>query len=66
MAPSPRPVVGHLDRLAAECEGPAIRCYCDGRLVLEVTDDTFSGGRVGMIVPSGRRLRFTNLFAEPR
>ncbi len=51
-------------RLAVECDGPVIRCWCDGRLVMEVTDDTFAAGRVGMIVPSGRRLRFMNLSAE--
>ena len=49
--------------ISAECDGPAIRCYCDGRLVMEVTDETFTSGRVGMIVPSGRRLKFMNLFA---
>ncbi len=50
-------------QISAECDGPAIRCYCDGRLVMEVTDETFASGRVGMIVPSGRRLKFMNLFA---
>jgi len=32
---------------------------------MEVTDESFATGRVGMIVPSGRRLRFMNLSAEP-
>ncbi|HUS80809.1 MAG TPA: discoidin domain-containing protein [Armatimonadota bacterium] len=52
-------------RLAVECAGPVIRCYGDGRLVMEVTDETSASGRVGMIVPSGRRLKFMNLSAEP-
>lgn len=51
-------------RLAVECDGPTIRCFADGRLVMEVTDETFASGRVGMVVPSGRRLQFMNLSAE--
>ncbi|HCU35308.1 MAG TPA: hypothetical protein DGT21_07530 [Armatimonadetes bacterium] len=51
-------------RLSVECDGPVIRCYGDGRLVMEVTDETFASGRVGMIVPSGRRLLFMNLSVE--
>jgi len=52
-------------RLSVECEGSTIRCYGDGRLVMEVNDDTFASGRVGMIVPTGRRVEFMNLSAEP-
>lgn len=51
-------------RLAVQCDGPTIRCFADGRLVTEVTDESFASGRVGMIVPSGRRLKFMNLSAE--
>lgn len=51
-------------RLEVECDGPLIRCSCDGRMVMEVSDETFASGRVGMIVPSGRRLKFMNLSVE--
>jgi hypothetical protein len=53
-------------RIEARCEGSTIRCYCDGRLVMEVEDETFASGRVGMIVPSGRRLKFMNLSVEAK
>ncbi len=50
-------------RISVECRGTAIRCYCDEVLVFEVDDDTFARGQVGVIVPSGRPLKFVNLFA---
>ncbi len=53
-------------RLEAECQGSTIRCYCDGRLVMEVEDETFTSGRAGVIVPSGRRLMFMNLHSAAR
>ena len=47
--------------ISVQCSGPVMRCYCDEVLAFEVRDETFAGGGVGLIVPSGRRLKFLNL-----
>lgn len=52
-------------RIWVECRGSTIKCYCDGALAFEVQDDTFGKGKVGLIVPSGRRLKYRNLSVSP-
>jgi len=52
-------------RLSVTCQGATLKCYCDEVLAFEVTDDTFSHGQVGLIVPTGHQLKFMNLLVAP-
>lgn len=48
----------HYYRLRVENEGPAIRAYIDGKLILQATDDDLVGGKAG--VSADTPARFTD------